>query len=68
MNHTLVLIMLAIMFMMGGHLLDIGNIAQDRYLTSGFYNIHASKVFHIGLFMMYFSFIALILLYTTPTS
>ena len=81
-NKILTLITLVVLFMAGGHLLDVGDIAsnsdgiikrlieennlnyiQQEGLTNGFFNIGTSKVYHIGYYLMYISFMALIVLY-----
>jgi len=53
------IITLVIMFMIGGHLMDVGDVIGDTYdyATNGFFQVHPSKIYHIGYYMMYCSFI-----------
>lgn len=59
---SLCLLLIEFVFLAGGHIADVANIAGMESLTNGFFNVSASRAFHIGLYMMYASFIAVAIL------
>ena len=71
-NKIMFMLMTVVLFMSGGHLLDIGQVAMDTgydRLGNGFFDISARQVKHLGYYMMYMSFMFILagyLIFITP--
>ena len=65
MNKIYYLFALTAVFLIGGHLLDIGDVLNDQNIraTNGFIDLNASKLFHSGYYLMYASFFISIFLH-----
>lgn len=60
------IVMIVTLFMVGGHLLDIGDVINDNgsgLACNGFYCVSANKVYHGGYYMMYVAFMVIVILY-----
>lgn len=65
-TEILFIISMVAVFTIGSHLHDAGRILGDdgkSIATNGFYNIDVSRLFHIGWYMMYLTFFALVVAY-----
>ena len=70
-NKVILVVTLVVLFMAGGHLMDIADIVEDvslsrgveGYLTNGFFNVDETKIYHVGYYLMYVSFFVITLLY-----
>jgi len=64
-TYILGIVAIVVIFLSGSHLMDVGNIAksiESGYLTNGFFNLNAVKVFHFGYYTMYLAFFAMVVL------
>lgn len=71
-NKIMFLLMTVVMFMAGGHLLDIGDVAMDAgydKLGNGFFDVSSRQVKHIGYYLMNLAFMFILagyLIFITP--
>lgn len=67
-NQIVFIVLLVVLFMIGGHMMDVGDVIQDvdgkkGFATNGFFKVNASKLYHLGYYLMYISFLIVLMMY-----